>query len=143
MEMNKPCLNASGASEMTQCPASTSASSKRGKNCPMIGITSSGTYLLLVPRMNSAGPSNRTWAGSLNGKSPMWFRVLAMMLKGTRNFCCVPLPPAGRWRLPRRNWRMVTFCDKKKKPSSATHRHLLRFGSLLVVGDHDLDIITK
>lgn len=40
---DKPCLNSSGFSEITQWPASISASSNLGKNLPMIGSASSGT----------------------------------------------------------------------------------------------------
>jgi len=64
-EGDLPSLNASGFSDMTQCPASMSASSNLGKNCPIIGSASSGTYLLCVPLTNNARFSNRTSDGSL------------------------------------------------------------------------------
>lgn len=72
-----------------------------GKNCPIMGIASSGTYLLWVPRTNSAGFSNRTAPGFLKGKSPRLSRADASIFNGTLNFCA--LSSAGRYKLPSRN----------------------------------------
>lgn len=99
-----PRRNSSGCSDISQCPASMSTSRKRGKNLPMIGNTSSGTYLLFVPLMNSAGFSKRTSSGFLYGKSPMWLRDLASISNGIRKLC-VALP-SGRYRFPSKNWRI-------------------------------------
>lgn len=100
-----PLLNSSGCSEMTQCPASISASSNLGKNCPTMGSASSGTYLLCVPRTNNARFSNRTSPGFLNGKSARLSRAEPRTFNGTLNFCIVS--SAGRYRLPNKNCRMV------------------------------------
>jgi hypothetical protein len=107
-QRNLPCLNSSGCSEITQCPASISASTNLGKNFPIIGRASSGTYLLCVPRTNNAGFSNRTSSGSLNGKSPRLSSADASIRNGILNFCV--FSSAGRCRLPKRNWRMGRDC---------------------------------
>ena len=82
---NIPLLNSSGFSDISQCPASTSTSRKRGKNWPMSGMASSGTYVLLVPLTNSVGFTKRTSSGLLKGKSPMWSSDLVSVARGTRN----------------------------------------------------------
>jgi hypothetical protein len=103
-EGDLPLLKASGCSEMTQCPESISASWNLGKNCPMMGSASSGTYLLRVPRTNNAGFSNRTSDGSLKGKSPRLSKAEANIFNGTLNFCV--FSSAGRYRFPSKNWRI-------------------------------------
>ena len=111
-QRNLPCLNSSGCSEITQCPASISANTNLGKNCPIIGRASSGTYLLCVPRTNNAGFSNRTSPGSLKGKSPRLSNADPNILNGTLNFCV--FSSAGRYRLPKRNCRMGRDCSIRR-----------------------------
>jgi len=103
-ELNIPCLNSSGFSDITQCPQSTSASLNLGKNSPIAGKLSSGTYLLCVPLTNSAGPLNRTSPGFLNGKSPRFPSADPSMRRGIRNFF---VRVSGGWYMfVRRNWRI-------------------------------------
>lgn len=109
--LHVPSLKASGFSEITQCPASMSANSNLGKNCPMIGNASSGIYLLCVPRTNNARFGNRTSPGFLNGKSPRLSSAAANILKGTLNFCS--LLSAGRCKLPSKNCRMGRDCQAR------------------------------
>ena len=121
--LDSPLLNASGFSEMSQCPASTSTIWNLGKNLPMRGIASSGTYLLFVPRTNNAGFSNRNSSGSLKGKSPSLSKAEPSVWSGMWN--CSGSSEDRLERLPRRNCRIVRDCEQVSRASYKPSRSSL------------------
>lgn len=100
-----PCRKSSGFSEISQCPASTSAIWALGKNLLIAGMVASVTYLDLVPRTKRVGPSYWTPSDSLKGKSAMLSRELPITERGTRNFR-VLCSSSERTRFVKRNWRI-------------------------------------